>query len=356
MEFGIMCPGDVNLVSRAVQAEQLGYSQAWFGDSPMMYSEVLVTMALTARATTKMKVGSGVMIAGLRLPHVAAAGLASINRIAPGRVQVAFGSGNTAYRDLGLVKPVKLDALRKYIQTVRSLLSNEEAWFEYNEHRNPIKWLMPEWNMINVEDRIPIYLGATGPKTQQTAGELTDGLFDGWGSMAMLPAVKENLRKGAERAGKNADDLALWGPSNIIMLEPGEDLTSDRVIDEAGISVAIVIHSLYQQFADSTSEEVPPFLAPFWDEYRALMKQWKDPQRFHYRANAGHGVFIHPDERKFITPALIDMLCVVGRAEELVERIRSWEADGVTNVNLYTNQTTGDRRMHKFAEQVIAKY
>lgn len=102
------------------------------------------------------------------------------------------------------------------------------------------------------------------------------------------------------------------------------------------------------------AEATPPFLAPFWDDYCTMMEAWPVDRR-HHRSWAGHGTYIHPDERRFITPELIKMLCVVGPAEEIIETLRSWERAGVTHVNITGSEATIDRKMERFSRLVMSK-
>jgi alkanesulfonate monooxygenase SsuD/methylene tetrahydromethanopterin reductase-like flavin-dependent oxidoreductase (luciferase family) len=70
-------------------------------DSPMIRSNVWVVMALVSQQTQRLWSGTGEAVPGLRLAPVASNGIASINRIAPGRCFIGLGTGNTAMRMLG---------------------------------------------------------------------------------------------------------------------------------------------------------------------------------------------------------------------------------------------------------------
>ncbi len=66
MQFGVSC-GYINDIGFVTHAEKLGYDFAWFTDSALI------------------RLGTGLAIPGLRLALVAAGGIATINRLAPGR-------------------------------------------------------------------------------------------------------------------------------------------------------------------------------------------------------------------------------------------------------------------------------
>ena len=91
MDIGICAASHIGDVDYVVHAEQLGYSHAWLADSQMLWSDCYATLALAATRTNKIKLGTGVAITGTRPAPVNAAGIATINALAPGRT--FFGVG-----------------------------------------------------------------------------------------------------------------------------------------------------------------------------------------------------------------------------------------------------------------------
>ncbi len=357
MKFGIHGPAHVTRsVQTAVRAEQLGYDAVSFGDSQMIWSDVYATMALAAQATSRISIGSGVSVVGTRQAPVVAAAAATVNQIAPGRVFLGLGTGATSYACMGHRSPVKRADWAAYAKTVKGLLAGGEVDYAFNGQVKPIQFLTPGLGYLNTEEPIPVYLAAMGPQGQELAGEIADGIFDNWGSPADLEQLKQRLRTGAERAGRSLDGFAIWCPnSNFVVLDPGEELTSDRVIEHAGPFAAMMLHGMYAAIGRVPSEQAPPFIAPFWDEYCSMMESW--PERtHHYRAHAGHVMYILPEERQYITPELIRAFSIVGQPEEIVETLREWEKAGVTHVNLIGTPDTIDEKMERFARLVIAKF
>ncbi len=102
-------------------AEQLGYDSGGVPDSQMIWSDCYAVLALAAWHTSRIRLGTGVAIAGTRTAPVTAHSIASINRIAPGRVFLGIGTGHTAMRVMGL-DPVKPREFREYLRVVRGLL------------------------------------------------------------------------------------------------------------------------------------------------------------------------------------------------------------------------------------------
>src|SRR3977135_3469223 len=92
MELSVCIAAKVDDVDYAVLAEELGYARVWVADSPMLWSDCFTTMGLIARATSRIGIGTGVAVAGLRLGPVPAAAPPAVNRRAPGRgVQADVG-------------------------------------------------------------------------------------------------------------------------------------------------------------------------------------------------------------------------------------------------------------------------
>lgn len=355
MKFGVYGPADVSTIERSVRAEQLGYDWVAFSDSPMQFSDVFATMALAAQATKKLTIGASVAAVGIRLPTVAAAAFATINKVAPGRVFAGFGTGLTSFGLMGVRSPIKQAELAEYVRVVRGLLAGDEVEFALHGESKPTRFLMADRGFVNVEDSVPIYLAAHGPKGQILAGEIADGVVEGWGDFPDIDDLKQRLHAGAHNAGRQVDNFAIFTPKTIIMIEPGEDLTSERVIEEAGSRVAIRLHTMYMRFGHLPADEMPPLVAPFWDDYRKMMQAWHDPRTFHYRAFAGHQTFVHPDERRFITPAMIEANHVVAAPGELIEILHEWEAAGVTHVSISGTDACIDEKMDRFARLVLAK-
>ena len=84
MEFGISCE-KIDEIGFVTHAENLGYDFCWVTDSQMIRSNPWAVLALAAQQTRTIKLGTGVAVPGLRLAPVAANGIATINRLAPGR-------------------------------------------------------------------------------------------------------------------------------------------------------------------------------------------------------------------------------------------------------------------------------
>src|SRR5207249_1551612 len=76
MDFGIVT-AKVDDIGYITHAENLGFSHCWVTDSQMIRSNCWAVLALAARDTRRMRLGTGVNVPGLRLAPVAANGIVS---------------------------------------------------------------------------------------------------------------------------------------------------------------------------------------------------------------------------------------------------------------------------------------
>src|SRR6266550_9564598 len=114
MQFAIAIPTAADSWRVVRRAEELGFSRAWFFDTQMLSADPFVAMAAAAMKTTQIRLGTGVLIPSNRIAPAAANAFASLNKLAPGRIDFGIGTGFTARRAIGL-GAIKLAALETYI-------------------------------------------------------------------------------------------------------------------------------------------------------------------------------------------------------------------------------------------------
>src|SRR5262244_258121 len=125
------------------RAEELGYARAWFYDTQMLNADMFVAMGAAAVQTSRIRLATGVLIPGNRIAPVAASALASLNALAPGRIDFGVSTGFTARRTMGL-RPVKLADLEEYIRVVHGLLAGQTLEWTFESQRRKIRFLNPE--------------------------------------------------------------------------------------------------------------------------------------------------------------------------------------------------------------------
>src|SRR3954454_10908754 len=124
MDFGVGIPTASNSWKIAQKAEALGFTHARFFDSQMITADCFVSMATAALKTSKIRLGTGVLVPSNRIAAVTANAFATLNGLAPGRVDFGVGTGFSARRAMGL-GAMKLAEMEEYIRVVYGLLAGK---------------------------------------------------------------------------------------------------------------------------------------------------------------------------------------------------------------------------------------
>src|SRR3984885_11011331 len=157
MKFGFCVMSDIDEIGFFSFIENLGYHSAWVADSQMMFSDVYAVCALAAQQTKRLHIGPGTAVCGTRSPPVQVAAMATLNRLAPGRVFLGIGTGNTAMRSMGQ-RPMKIADFPEYLRVLSALLRGEIVDYAFNGATRPISMLMHDWKYMNLEPKIPLYV------------------------------------------------------------------------------------------------------------------------------------------------------------------------------------------------------
>src|SRR5437773_2945777 len=124
MDFGIGIASASDSWKAAQRAEELGFTHAWFYDTQMITADPFVAMAAAALKTSKIRLGTGVLVPSNRIAAVTANAFATLNGLAPGRIDFGVGTGFSARRAMGL-GAMKLADMEEYIRVVYALLAGE---------------------------------------------------------------------------------------------------------------------------------------------------------------------------------------------------------------------------------------
>jgi alkanesulfonate monooxygenase SsuD/methylene tetrahydromethanopterin reductase-like flavin-dependent oxidoreductase (luciferase family) len=356
MEFGICFDTHVSKWDLIRYAEELGYDRAWVPDSQMIWSDCYVVMALAAQATRRIKIGTGVAIPGTRIAPVTAHSIASINQIAPGRVFLGIGTGHTAMRVMGQ-HPMRIKEFREYLHIVRALLNGEAVEYTFGGRTREIQFLHRDRYFINLDQPIPIYVAANGPKACEATGAYGDGWVTAVGTPSEVKAQIGHIQQGARDVGRKLPEpflaTALMGGC---VLRPGEKLTDARVVDETGSMVTAILHFAYEIWKDLGKKDqlIPPYFAKKWDEYIARVDDFSLPEHARFRQiHEGHCTFMQPAERKFVTPEAIKATCLVGTPEEIVHQLGELERIGIHGVSLLPPAEFQRKVFRDFAELIM---
>src|SRR6202040_2303246 len=102
MDFGIALPTAADSWRITREAEELGFTHAWFYDTQMLTADCFAAMGAAAMKTSRIRLGTGVLVPSNRTAAVTANAFATLSQLAPGRIDFGVGTGFSARRAMGL--------------------------------------------------------------------------------------------------------------------------------------------------------------------------------------------------------------------------------------------------------------
>ena len=332
MDFGFATLSTLDICDDIAFAEEQGFTHAWLYDTQMVCADPYQCLALSALKTKSIKLGTNVTNPKSRISPVTANSFATLNALAPGRIVMGIGTGNTARRTLGM-PAAKLAELSEHVEVCRGLFNGETVPYQEGERHRMIEFFDTDTGVINIKDRIPIYVAASGPKTLELAGEIGDGviLFGAVGD-SLLEYTLGRVRIGAERAGRRFEDLDICVLTTCHVTQPGESLADMQavvgpyVVSEANIFALSVkdpndlpedVRDEIMAFKEAYRTPDAPIETRHLDLYKGYVKDWKP---------------VHAD---LVTEKMIKQASLTGTPDELQERVRKMKALGVTQIAVH---------------------
>jgi 5,10-methylenetetrahydromethanopterin reductase len=333
MKFAIAIPTAADSWRIVRRAEELGFSRAWFYDTQMLSADPFVAMAAAAIKTNTIRLGTGVLIPSNRLAPVAANAFASLNKLAPRRIDFGVGTGFTGRRAMGL-GAIRLADMEDYIRVVMALLRGETVETEIERKHRLIRLLNPELGLINTSDPIGLYVAATGPRARALTARLGAGWISTIGDPEPARAALREIRAQREAAGHGAgtlDSVVLTGGA---ILAEGEPADSPRAIAQAGPRAAMLLHRAADQALAGlpNTTPVPPAVTETVAKYLELARNFRPQGAYYLENHRGHLMFVKPEERPFITAELIRLTTITGSEKEIKDRIAALFAAGYSEI------------------------
>ncbi|WP_017615522.1 LLM class flavin-dependent oxidoreductase [Nocardiopsis salina] len=188
-------------------ADELGFHACYAADETW-HKDLWLLFAAAARQTRDIRFGPSVSSVVLREPTLIAQAVATLDELSGGRAEAVLSSGNfglLAQYGIDWARNRPLSRVKEGLQVLRTFLdegviTHDGEFFTYN---GLFTFARP------VQDRVPLKLGAMrGPKSFQAAGQYSDGCHH---ALSYTPEAYDyavdNIRIGAERAGKDWRDL-----------------------------------------------------------------------------------------------------------------------------------------------------
>jgi len=205
LKFGIeFVPKDPywKIAAYGLVAENNGFNNMWITDH---YSNRNVYTTLTAAAlyTNKIVFGTGVTNPWMVNPVITAEAIASLDEIAPGRIILGMGAGDkTTLEQVGIEMGKPLAAVKESIEIFRKLTAGEAV-----EMQGQIFKTAKAQFKFKVKNRIPVYVGAQGPKMLELAGKIGDGVLVNASHPSDISYAVKMTNQGAQQVGKNPGDV-----------------------------------------------------------------------------------------------------------------------------------------------------
>lgn len=335
MEFAVALASDTESWKHVKRAEELGFHAGWFYDTQLLNPDVFICMALAAANTSKIRLGTGVLIPSNRIEPVTANALATLNKLAPGRIDFGVGTGFTGRRTMGL-KAIPLAKMKTYVQRVQSMLLGETIEWDFEGHDRKIRFLNPEFGLINIEDEIALHISAFGPKSRQLVAELEAGWVNfGSGHDALvgdLAKMQDTWAAAGHDASALHNTLFFLGA----VLNGSDDENNQKLLSQAGPGTAVMFHNMLDDAAPLPIS-LPANITTILDKYRQLHAAYEPADAKYLSSHRGHLMFLRDEEKALITPDLVQATSLSGTEDELVDRLRQ----------------LADAGYHQFAVQLI---
>ena len=217
----------------ARRVEALGYNGL---NVPDAVHDGLLACQAVLRATTRLKAATSVLVCFPRSPMTVAIAAWDLQAASGGRFELGLGTqvrGNIVRRYATPWTP-PVPRMREYVQSLRAIWDafQHGAALDYAGEHYRFSRLQPFFNPGPIEHpRIPVFLGAVGPRMTELAGEVADGMVSHPTHSApryLREVTRPALSRGAERVGRDGDAVELMAAGFAITGATNADVAAQR--------------------------------------------------------------------------------------------------------------------------------
>jgi 5,10-methylenetetrahydromethanopterin reductase len=223
--FGLLgAPKVLEMVELAKLAEARGFESVWVAETRLTRDGIAPCAAI-AMATTRLKIATGIVNVYTRGAVLTAISFVSLDEVSQGRIIMGLGTGSPlVLQPQGVAFHKPLTRLRETIDVVQALIRGETLTFS----GETIQVAGASLELTAPRSHIPLYLGVTGPKALELAGEKGDGVM----LNAFLPTqyverALDRVEVGAKRAGKNLAEVDISG-ALVVSVDADSKTAKDR--------------------------------------------------------------------------------------------------------------------------------
>ena len=329
MDFGVVLqtnPPARRVIELTRLAEDQGFTYGWTFDSHVLWQEPFVIYSQMLANTERMIVGPMVTNPGTRDATVLASTFATLNEMYDGRTICGMGRGDSALRYIGL-EPKSFATWIESMGVIKTLVAGGEV--DYNGQSLSIPWVDTGWDL-------PMWGAGYGPKALATIGTHCDGFILQLADPQILEWTMGAVRAAASEAGRDPDDVSICvvAPAYV-----GDDIAHQREqLRWFGGMVGNHVADLVHRYGEDESK-VPQVLS---DYIRAR-------EGYDY---AHHGKAGNPST-DFVPDDIVDRFCVVGTAQQHIEKMELLRSLGVDQFGIYLMHDDREGTLRAYGEQVI---
>jgi len=294
-----------------LEAERLGYSQVWTGES---YSTDAVSPAAWILArTTKIKAGTGIMQMPARTPACAAMTVLSLQALSGNRFICGIGPSGPqvieGWHGVPFGKPMQ--RTREYIAIIKQILAREKP-LEFHGDQYSIPYDGPDASglgrplrsIAHGDPNVPFYTASITPAGLRMAGEVADGNLPIFFSPDSPDVVTGPTLEGRKKAGKT---MAGFDSAPFVRAKMGPDVAACR--DAIRPELALYIGGMGARTKNFYNDMVSKM--GFEGEAKTI-------QDFYLDGKKNEAAAAVPD-------ALIDAISLCGPAERIKDRLQAWK-------------------------------
>jgi F420-dependent oxidoreductase-like protein len=311
------------------EAERLGYDSVWAAEA--YGSDAATVLAWLAAGTSTIKLGSAIFQIPARSAAMTAMTAATLDQISDGRMLLGIGASGPQVAEgwHGQRFGKQLQRTREYVEVVRMALRRERV--EY--HGETIELPLPDGpgkalklTIAPVQESIPVYLAAIGPKNTALAGEIADGWIPTLFSPEHVADVRPLLEEGAQAGGRSLDGFDIAPTVNVYV--------TDDV--EAGRNAMRPFIALYVGGMGSRDKNFYNHLVQRYGFEDAAKKV----QDLYLEGKRDEAMAALPDE-------LIDTVAICGPKDRVRERLAVYRDAGVGTLGVSPMAFTAEDRLEQ---------
>ena len=351
MDFGVVLqtnPPAARTVQLSQLAEAHGFSHVWTFDSHLLWQEPYVVHSAILAATRRITVGPFVTNPATRDWTVTASTFATLNEMYGNRTICGIGRGDSAVRVTN-GRPTTLKALRESIHVIREL-GNSRA-VEYNGATLQFPW--------SRGSELDVWVAAYGPLALKLTGEVGDGFILQLADLDIAEWMITTVREAAENVGRDPDEIAFCVAAPMYI---GEDTPESRahMIEQCrwfGGMVGNHVADIVAKYGPSTSSGTPSTSSGTPSTGSGTAGNVPAALTDYIAGRTGYDYNSHGksnnDHVDFVPDEIVERFCVLGTAEQHIEKLEKLRALGVTQFAGYLQHDNKEETMRVYGESVI---